>query len=167
MTGLRVDVCASQLVQTYSNWSTATLLPYVWCTVLMKVGVQNPQPVIQTCRLFTTRLQMPCESGNVAPDYGMSSSVLLKSWGRFVLPLPQLSSPCILVQGMQAQNAVWGPAVCTSAAALLNVPLTALLTRQYGFWGAACANGMSRVLQLALVLGMFKTMHCASGIMHM
>ena len=65
-----------------------------------------------------------------------------------------VSSPaCVCLQGMQAQNWVWGPAVCTMVAAAANVPITAWLTTAYGFDGAAVANAVSRVLQLLILLG--------------
>lgn len=61
------------------------------------------------------------------------------------------------IQAMQVQNMVWAPAVITVLTALANVPINMVLIAWYGFWGAALATSVARILQLALLCGELST----------
>lgn len=54
---------------------------------------------------------------------------------------------------MQVQNLVWAPAILTVITALANIPINMVLIAWYGFWGAALATSVARILQLLLLCG--------------
>ena len=54
---------------------------------------------------------------------------------------------------MQVQNIVWAPAVLTAITAVANVPVNMVLIAWHGFWGAALATSVARILQLLLLCG--------------
>lgn len=54
---------------------------------------------------------------------------------------------------MQVQNIVWAPAVLTAITAVANVPINMVLIAWHGFWGAALATSVARILQLLLLCG--------------
>lgn len=58
-----------------------------------------------------------------------------------------------VLQAMQVQNYVWGPAIMTFITAVANVPINMVLIRYYDFWGAALATSVARVLLLVLLVG--------------
>ena len=51
------------------------------------------------------------------------------------------------------QNMVWAPAILTVLTAVANVPINMLLIAWHGFWGAALATSVARILQLLLLCG--------------
>lgn len=57
------------------------------------------------------------------------------------------------LQAMQVQNHVWGPAIMTFITAAANIPINIILIRYYGFWGAALATSVARILLLILLCG--------------
>lgn len=54
---------------------------------------------------------------------------------------------------MQVQNMVWAPAILTVLTAVANIPINMLLISWRGFWGAALATSVARILQLLLLCG--------------
>lgn len=54
---------------------------------------------------------------------------------------------------MQVQNMVWAPAILTVITAIANVPINIVLIAWHGFWGAALATSVARILQLLLLCG--------------
>ena len=58
-----------------------------------------------------------------------------------------------VLQAMQVQNYVWGPAIMTFITAVANVPINMVLIRYYDFWGAALATSVARILLLVLLVG--------------
>ncbi len=58
-----------------------------------------------------------------------------------------------MLQAMQVQNHVWGPAIMTFLTAAANIPINMILIKYYGFWGAALATSVARILLLVLLCG--------------
>ena len=58
-----------------------------------------------------------------------------------------------VLQAMQVQNYVWGPAIMTFITAVANVPINMVLIHYYDFWGAALATSVARILLLVLLVG--------------
>ena len=56
-------------------------------------------------------------------------------------------------QAMQAQNMMWVPAIATSFAAVVNIPVNLLLIQYYGFPGAAAAFSVTRILLFLFLVG--------------
>ena len=54
---------------------------------------------------------------------------------------------------MQAQNMMWVPAIATSFAAVVNIPVNLLLIKYYAFPGAAAAFSVTRVLLFLFLIG--------------
>jgi hypothetical protein len=61
--------------------------------------------------------------------------------------------PCSVLQGMQAQNMMWGPAFVTIGMFVANIFVNLGLIKLYGFTGAAYAQSVSRVALLLFLIG--------------
>ncbi|KAA6429172.1 MAG: hypothetical protein FRX49_00568 [Trebouxia sp. A1-2] len=146
-------------------------------------GEGNPNAVISCCVSAISVLSLLCVPVAVAmltadsvsqaifqqsPQSGQLVGVFCKG----LLPglLPLVWSIAIL-KAMQVQNMVWAPAVITVLTALANVPINMVLIAWYGFWGAALATSVARILQLALlgvsphVLSNFLVLGLPGGVM--
>ena len=116
------------MIGTYCLWFLPSLWPFVWAIIIMKV--------------FSKRHKRSIAYNNVSLSAAVRSNE------------PELFQ---ILQGLQAQKFMWGPAWATVLAAALNVPLTWLLCRQYDFLGAALANAASRILQFFAMIGKSET----------
>ncbi|DBA92170.1 hypothetical protein WJX77_011744 [Trebouxia sp. C0004] len=128
-------------------------------------GEGNPNAVISCCVSAITVLSLLCIPVVIAlltadkvavaiffqtPESGKLVGVFCKGLLPGLLPLVWSIA---LLKAMQVQNHVWGPAVMTFATAAANIPINMVLIKYYGFWGAALATSVARIVLLLLLCG--------------
>lgn len=82
-----------------------------------------------------------------------ASSVWADGRLRDPLQVNRCLSVALWLQGMQAQNMMWGPTFVTIGMFIANIFVNWGLIKLYGFTGAAYAQSVSRVALLLFLIG--------------